>query len=266
MLQMNEVLSCERARNSKYQKVLYRGLIKHILFQSEMDWDYLIVVDGLEGSGKSSCALNLASDLDSDVLNNVREHVVWEGKEFTNLVYKLDPSAIIDDEIGLDLFNRQAMTKESRRLVKMLMIMREKRHIPILVMPNMWWMDNYIIHHRAQLWIHVDYKPHKGKRLRGFASVHRPVRNLYKRFTFWAPTFTYRFPDIPEEIKEEYLDLKAENSRSRAFEEDSINIKGSRDEIITNLYQSGKFTQRELARAAGLTQGQVSKIIKEVVT
>lgn len=268
MLREAEKLTIERINNRPLDRRLYRGLIRYILDLCYSDWDYVILVDGLEGAGKSAAALNLAIDMDNTVMDELDKHIVWSGEGLTELAYNREPSVIIDDEIGLDLFNRRTQTKDAWRIISLVQIMRKRNHIPILIMPNFQWIDPYMMHHRAQLWLHIDYKEIGGNRVRGYATVHFPKRAPYKRYTFWERCFTYRFPDFPDEIKEEYLALKDIKSRSRALENNGGSPEAARDEVISNLYnlKSGDkrlLKQKDIARAMGLTQAQISRIIKE---
>ena len=251
-------LCVEKTINTKRSKDLYGGMIQEIRQKQKDDWDAIIVITGPEGCGKSSLAINMAHDLDSDVLTNLKDHVVWSGEDLNKLVFTKQPSAIVEDESGLDFFSREAMGKSSKNLIKMVMVMRAQNHIPILVLPNIKWLDTYLREHRVNLWIKVWTVKEDLKEERGFADVFTAVRGDFQKNTYWQKQFSFRFPDFPYSIEREYKRLKKASMMERMVG-DPIE---ERSRWIYNAYKMG-ITQAKIGDIFELTQQRISQTIKD---
>ena len=123
-------------RNKPEIERLYRGLVRGIRDLSMQDWDLPILDCGMEGTGKSAFAINLACDLDNDIIPHLEDHVLWDVKKDVRGLEKrikhLDPTVFILDEAGKDLLSRNAMEKEQKQIIELAMVMREYNHILIL--------------------------------------------------------------------------------------------------------------------------------------
>jgi len=102
----------------------------------------IIFVVGETGSGKSYSALRLAEDLDP---NFTTDRITFSAKNFIRLVREDMPpgSVIMFDEGGVDIGNREFMTKKNRGLSKLLQTVRYKNHIIIVTVPDMKFIDTH---------------------------------------------------------------------------------------------------------------------------
>lgn len=253
-------LSIERVDNIKRSSDLYHGFIYDLRQQHKDDWDVIIIITGLEGSGKSSLAVNLACDLDNDVIDNFEDHVVWSGDKLNKLIFSKDPSAFVHDEGGLDFFSRDAMGKETKELIKMVMTMRAQNHIPILVLPNLNWLDSYLREHRIGIWVKVWTVKNGLRKERGFATVYTASRGDFQKKTFWNNQFTFRFPDFPPEVERKYKHLKKANMLERMV---GSPIDDRSTYIVRAANPKYGLKQSDIAEIFGLSQPRISQTLKE---
>ena len=268
-------LSIQRAKNKPKIVRIYRGMVREMAQMILDDHDYPVIIDGVEGSGKSSLAINLASDLDPDILLNFENHITWDATDLKKRAFNMPPSALIHDEAGLDLFSHDTMSYFTKRIVKWLMVIRSYNHIPLLIIPSKEWLHAYLNHHRARLWLHVETtrsrsKKDKGKVKRGLCKVYLPRRSPFKKYTFWQFQYSFKFPDFPPEIRDQYFKLKLLKSHARFF----TDTDQSRDleSILLKAYDlkddKGKrvLTQDKLAKIFPFSQATISRKIKEAKT
>lgn len=108
--------------------------------------DYIIIVTGKEGSGKSNFSFNLASEIDPDF--NL-ENIVFKPKDMREVGDKLPKkSALIVDE-GTNVFNKyESMTKQTRKTVKKLTMMRFYQLVIFINISNLGELHKYFKVHR----------------------------------------------------------------------------------------------------------------------
>lgn len=260
-------LCVERTINTKQSIDLYTGFITELRQKHIDDWDAVILITGDEGCGKSALGINLAVDLDTSVLTSMEKHVVWSGDDLNRLVFTSEPSAIVEDEAGIDLFSRDFASSGSKSLVKMVMVMRAQNHIPILILPNLGWLDTYLREHRVKYWIKVFTVKNGIKEERGFADLYIAKRGDFMKKTYWEKIFTFRFPDFPEEIAYEYKRGKKASMLERMLDS-PIEERSKQIYNAFELERKGKkvLTQGEIGTIFGLTQQRISQTIKEVKT
>ncbi len=109
---------------------------------TEGDQDRIYVITGREGLGKSTLAMQLAYSLDQNLaLDNIvftanqLEKRITECKQFT---------AIIFDESFSGLSSKGAISKENKRLVRLLMMMRQRNLFLFIVLPSFFLLEKYV--------------------------------------------------------------------------------------------------------------------------
>lgn len=256
-------LSICLARNRPEDANLYAGLIAEIRQLQRDDWDAVIAITGPEGSGKSALAVNMARDIDNDVVQNLKKHIVYDGQELKSLVFSLPPSAIVVDEGGLDFFSRDALDKNTKELVKMVMIMRMQNMVPIVVLPNLRWLDTYLREHRIKTLIKVWTVKQGIRHIRGFATVYRAKRGDFSKGTYWEPIFDFTFPDFPAEIRAEYMKLKKDSMLERMYSpgQDQLRDYVKRANGIRLKKGQTRLYQGQIADIFGVTQPRISQIL-----
>lgn len=207
-------------RNEPWMEQLYRGWVRDLRGLLHDDWDMPIVTTGVNGAGKSAWSLNLASDLDDTILENLPRHCHWYVAEdiarFERMVATMEPSVIILDEAGVDAQARDFASAISKRMVKLFTIAREFNHAVIMNIPDFHDLDNYFRDRRVQFRVWVDWiTDENGDRHRAKATVRRREKTEFMKGAYWPGLFTIRFPDIHPSIRDEYRRNKRENTLRR---------------------------------------------------
>lgn len=191
---------------------ILRTNLELIKKQLRKDWDYVFVVDGIEGGGKSVFAQQAAFYV-SDGKFNV-ENICFTPKEFKEAVLASPKyGCVIFDEAFRGLSSRAAMTETNRVLISLLQEIRQKNLCVFIVLPSVYDLDKYVALHRARgvFHVHTDVNKH-----RGFFKFYNKnkltymIANIQKmRYKYPAsPSFKGRFADYYPLGKENYKDKK----------------------------------------------------------
>lgn len=139
------------------------------------DKDYVIVIDGGEGKGKSTLAFQIGRYVDNS-LDITR--VTFTPEEFREAIMKAEKGqCVIYDEAFTGFSSRNSLSGVNRILVSLAMQMRQKNLFVIVVLPTFFLLDKYIALFRAKVLIHV------------FES--RGIRGYYKVYNSWKKKFLY---------------------------------------------------------------------------
>lgn len=182
--------------------------IRHKLLHE--GWDYVTVVSGTEGTGKSNLGLLLATYEDPEFDGTA---VAFTMNDLLPLLERAPKaSTVIFDEAVQGAYRRDAMTSENRTLNKAAMIARKRGIHLVLCIPNFWDLDSYFRDHRAKVWFLMER--------RNMALVHFPKRNRYKREVFWEPSTYYDHPNVGpgiwlpyDQTKDAYIARELRNAR-----------------------------------------------------
>lgn len=144
----------ERAVSYYLDERIKKGIDKEIIPSlREKDKDYIIVIDGKEGVGKSWFGLQVGRYIDPN-LNLSR--VVFNPEEFKEAIFKAKKGeVIIYDEAFTGLSSRASLSGVNRYLVSMMMQMRQKNLCVILILPTFFLLDRYAAMFRSRILIHV---------------------------------------------------------------------------------------------------------------
>lgn len=201
------------------------------------DWDFLFIVDGSEGAGKSIVAMCMAKYCDPSLTldritftpNTFRKAIV-EAKQY---------QAVIFDEAYTGLSSRATMSMINRILIKMLAEIRQKNLFVWVVMPCVFDLDKYVALWRSRALVHVYTGENFERGYFAFYNVNRK-KDLYingKRFYSYAkpkPNFVGRFTNHYVVDEKEYRDKKKNSliAREKATEELEI-----RREVEDNMFE-----------------------------
>ena len=133
---------------------LYKQLNENVkpAVQKE-DFDFVMVVDGEEGSGKSVLAFQIGKVLDPN-LN--MDNICFTADDFINAITKAKKNqCIIFDEGFTGLSSRASLSEINNLVISMMMEMRQKNLFVIIVMPSVFMLDKYAVFHRAKGLFHV---------------------------------------------------------------------------------------------------------------
>jgi len=131
-----------------------------VISRLKNDYDYVLVVDGYEGSGKSMSAMSIAYFYRRIIMGKKleRQNVVFSPQEIAQtfgrwVAQDTHYDVLVVDEGGAALFSRESMSKLARKFIKLFKIARMMNWFVILVAQNITWVDVYIRKHRITGWI-----------------------------------------------------------------------------------------------------------------
>ena len=117
------------------------------------DWDAVIAVDGMEGSGKSVLAMQAAYYCDPTL---TLSRVVFRPDDFKKAIIEAKAyQAVIYDEAYGGMSSRRTMGEVNIALVDMLAEIRQKNLFIFIVMPTYFDLDRYVALWRSRALIHV---------------------------------------------------------------------------------------------------------------
>ena len=123
------------------------------------DIDCCVVIDGVEGSGKSVFAQQVACFLDKDRKIDLEKQIHFDASAVDAAIQELPAfKAIIWDEAGDGMDRRESTTKTNIAFNKMLKKARQFNQFLILVLPSFYDMDQYPAIWRTRMLLHVFYK------------------------------------------------------------------------------------------------------------
>jgi hypothetical protein len=175
------------------------------------DWDWVTLVDGVEGGGKSVIAQQGAYEVDPTI--NL-ERITFTPKEFREAILQATKyQAVVYDEAYTGLSSRGTMTDINKTLVSMLAEIRQKNLFVFIVMPTFFDLDRYVAIWRSRGLIHVYTDKGYG---RGYFAYYNKERkkNLYiigKKFYDYRkpkPNFRGRFTNYYVVDEEAYRQKK----------------------------------------------------------
>jgi hypothetical protein len=131
----------------------YNRLVRSLRNRVAQDWDVCAPITGLEGTGKSTFALQLAYSLDP---NFSTENIAWDVDQAVSVALRLpNGTPMVVDENFESAFNREAMSKANKKWVKFLGTARARNLVVLMCFPRFANLDPYIRTHRATHWFHI---------------------------------------------------------------------------------------------------------------
>lgn len=256
------------ARNN-LDEVRYRVL--------EKDFDFVTVIDGREGSGKSVLAMQLGAYLDPDFC---LDNVVFTAEDFKKKIK--DPktkkgTCVLLDE-GFNAINsRSSMSEVNRSMGAVATEMRQKNLFIIIVLPSFFDLDKQFAIHRASSLVHVYLKD----------GVDRGQYLIFPRskklclYLNGKKTYNYSKPKSPFPpcrfskhyvIDEtEYRQKKSEAFKKRTVSNQAKNWLNQRNSYIRYIYKAIKLPQGELGKiplnygVIPIGQEHISHILQEEI-
>ncbi len=253
---------------------LHYQLINYVIpAVKKKDFDYVLVIDGDEGVGKSVFGMGIGKVLDP---NFDLKNVCFTPEDFINRIKTAKKNeCIMFDEGFLGLSSRSSLSQTNQLIVSNMMMMRQLNLFVIIVLPSVFMLDRYCVLHRAKGLLHV-YLGDDGRRGNWVYFNKARMKTLWllgkKLYDYRVVKYVLdgNFNDQYMVNEKEYRKkkLKAlELENDLNFEENKY--KSQRDMIFYTLYTKMEFKQAELAelcKEAGIRmqQGNISKIIQQV--
>lgn len=175
------------------------------------DRDYVVLVDGYEGSGKSTFAIQMGRYLDNTLNLN---KICMTADEFKQAIINAKKGdCIIYDEAVTGLSSGESITRIGRLLKSMMMQMRQKNLFVIIVIPSFFELNRYAVLGRAKGLFHI----YERNGLRGYfvgynkSDMKKVYLNGRKHYSYcWRSFFNGRFYGKYAVDEEQYKKKKEE--------------------------------------------------------
>ncbi len=237
-------------------KPIYRQFQNSIKKVSKGNQDRVYVVDGREGVGKTTVAFQFAYIVDP---NFSLDNVVFTAEQFEDKIRKLDKfRALVFDESFNGLSSKGALSKQNKKLVRLLMECRQRSLYVFVVLPSIFLLEKYVAVFRSQCLFH------------SFASKKNNDRRYYKVYNYHNKKLLYLLgkhlmdytkPKVPKSYR--FYAKFPPTIDKVAYEKKKHEAFLSNDEDITE--ESKHIHQRNLAwyilhKKYGLTQVELVKL------
>jgi hypothetical protein len=191
--------------------------------RSNKDFDNIIIVTGMEGTGKSrGIAFPVAQYLSGTF------EVVFMWKQFKEAYERLPPkSTIVWDEFIFAGMAADALSTMQKQIIQMMVTGRKKLINVILVVPSVFLLKNYFAVHRALFMIHTNSPDFLSRGDAYFYSYQRKriLYNTYKKTQYTnlkVANFNFKFVDP----KVDYYDM----AKYEQMKDEAIRSIGSPDD------------------------------------
>lgn len=236
-------------------------------------WDAIFLIDGIEGSGKSTLEITCAWYL-SDGKITLYNLCTGSKDAIEKLKNLPDGSVMMIDEGSLLFASNDAMKREQRDLIKILNVIRQKRMVLIITSPSFFRLNRYISVDRSRFLLHVytakdlergrfSYFGEKKKRLlfelgkKNFNSYSKPKSNFVGRFVDFNP-FGKDYLETKKLSLAEALEPAKKQKNPAQYK------KEVRDEIILRMKKAIPIkTYGELAKALDIRPELISRLKDE---
>ena len=201
----------EYERYGEIRPIVDNGLdifVERLKWRVKHDYQNIIEIIGGTGSGKSTCAIQIAYKINPDW--DLESNYIYTVKDLKNKLKNwrtADPVSLFD-EGSVILNSLDTMKRDSKDLIMLFDTMRVLRHTALIAIP-----DHNALNKRVRDF-HIDYRlicPNKplikGYDKRGFVEIHSYLRSDFGKG--YAPlVMTTRYNDIPPRIRKVYDKIK----------------------------------------------------------
>lgn len=212
------LLLAEYERYGEVRPIIADGLkilARRLKWRAAHNFQNVIEINGGTGTGKSTCAMQLAYEMDPNW--NLEDNYVYTVGDLKEKLknWKTASPITLFDEGSVVLNSLDTMSKSSKDLVMLFDTMRVLRWTSLIAIP-----DHNTLNKRIRDF-HIDYRlicPSKslikGYDKRGFVEVHSFARSDFGKG--YAPlVMTTRFDDIPPRKREIYDQIKLKHLMER---------------------------------------------------
>lgn len=234
-------------------------------------WDGWALIDGVEGSGKSSVGMTMCYYVDRQFK---LDNVVFTPSQFIHAVEGAKPgTAILWDEFVLGGLSEDAFSMMQRIIVKKSVTIRKKRLYVFLVIPYLFMLRPYFAVARTRFLVHASTPDGVS---RGYFKVYGYER---KKDLYFKGKKFYQYLVPPDKrgefgnvfnwgiIDEAAYDAKKEEAIKSISMFDGRKQEGRYRQIlravIKHLHTEAKMTTEEIAFITTLSQRSVQRIIKQ---
>jgi hypothetical protein len=224
------------------------------------DKDYVMLIDGYEGSGKSTLGQQIGRFVDPN-LNLSR--ICMTADEFKDAINNSPKdSCVIYDEAVTGMSAGDSISKVGKVLKALMMQMRQKNLFVIIIIPSVFELNKYSVLSRARSFFHV----YENKGMRGFYVGYnqKDLKNLYlkgKQFHTYnvRSYFNGRFWGKYAVNEEAYRKKKEEALKGSENKKSTQEIKDSDFIYLLLKRLSGYESTRATSEALSLDGFQISR-------
>lgn len=262
------------SKDGMYINEFLKRKMDNILKIQEKGWDAVFLIDGIEGSGKSTLSFICAWYLTHGKLKmrNICEGSIDATEKLGNLP---DKSILIIDEGSIMFSSKDTMAKEQKNLIKILNVIRQKRMVLIIVSPLFFDLNKYISVSRSLFLLHVyaDRQLNRGRF--AYYGTYKKKKLYYdgkKKYNNYVVKSLWngRFLDFKLPFDDEYQKLKR---RSLMEALDHSVIKSTkeieRDNVKNRIYElnkkfPNKYNKNQLGEIFGVSSRTIHTYMSEI--
>lgn len=263
-------------RQKKWYPYYYNLGLNIVLDEIDAIQSVFIPWVGPRGSGKSTCSIKMALDMDPDF---TADHIGFTKLEMLdiieNLAYTGESRVAIMDEFGAEMMARNWHEESQKILVAVLQAIRETKVSLFVCLPHLRFADyvaealgNFCFEVYRPAHIEVPYRIAKMLEIHGFKST----RDRSKFKPLWIEGEIFHLPVINpmpanKSLFEEYLSKKRSYIQSlieRSRQDDSQRELTKKQGQYLRLFQNGNYTIQEIAEIMNVTERQVYRMQKQL--
>lgn len=230
--------------------------------------DNLIILDGNEGYGKTTLSIQMAYYMAWKAGRTFGiENVFFDIEKLIEFAKNSQDQVLIWDEAALAGMATEWQNKTQKRLIKLLMIARKKRHIWIFNIPKFFKLNEYLVVDRSIALVHVYAHNenelglfayyNKSKKDDFFYEWRKTKKRAYKKFYTLRGRFSDGFKGI---VCEEAYDKMKDYAISNMDGGEKLNKKEEKlMRLQYKLAMTKTLTQKQVAEIVGITRQAVAK-------
>ena len=215
------------------------------------DRDYVMVIDGEEGTGKSVLAMQICKYLD-DTFNTSR--ITFNADQFIKTVKEAPKfTSVLLDEAFSASSSRASLTETNRAMIGLATEMRQRNLFVVMVLPSFFDLDKYFALWRCRCLIHV-YFNKTGERGSYVIFPKSSKKYLYlygkKHYNYSKPKSPYpvgRFTNAYVVDEGDYRLAKEQAFRTRKRDRHAIEWKAQRDALVIVLSREFNLSTRKIS-------------------
>jgi len=272
---------CSKNMDGYHKAIL--NLIKKKYFSKRANSDYVLLVVGERGHGKTTFAAQSCLYMNKDFNT---KNIVYNHKTFFYNAWKDSPMSSIQlDEGILQVYKRKSMTQANKDVIETFNQIRAKQYFWTICIPKLKGVDSdFLDVCRGLVFINGQnpekrfwYWYHKKQMLKMVAQLNKKKYEESVEFYQRSPKFKKGFlrDFLPfrkffEQHKIVNVDLDTEKKYKKYCrlekekDEKLLPINHQRNETIYKLYTSGEFTPTQLAKYLGVTRQTIHNAVNQV--
>jgi len=240
----------------------------------KQDRDFVAIIDGEEGVGKSVLGQQIAKELDPDFnINNI----VFNSDDFLKIIK--DPktkkgACIILDEAFSAANNRASLTEVNRSMIGVATEMRQKNLFILMIIPSFFDLDKYFALWRCRALFHVFFSDNEDRSYVLFPKEYKKMLYLTGKRTYnyskpRSPYPVFNFPNYYTVNEKEYREKKANAFKKRTVSNQAKTWLMQRNAYVRYIRDSLGISENDIANipknygVTSIGQKQISRILGE---